>query len=123
MNFWQALILVFLATAAVQSNALTEVQCKDAKLELKAMRAAQKALLTNMVANNQTMASTLDDYSTHLKEASKIKRPITVQDISSLHQSASAFRAHGARESKLVSKFSRASDKLFERIEACLSEN
>jgi len=119
----QALILVFLTVVALQSNALTEAQCREAKLELKAMRDAQKSLLTNMVSNNQTMASTLEEYSAQLKTSAKIRRPISAQDISSLHQSAAAFRAHGARESKLISKFNQASDRLFARIDACLSEN
>jgi hypothetical protein len=111
--------LVVLTIVAVGANA----NCRDLLSDLKAMRMAQKTLLSNMVNNNETMATTLEDYSLHLKEASRIKRPISVKDISSLHQSASAFRSHRARESQLVARFNKASDSLVSRIEACLMKN
>jgi hypothetical protein len=142
MNPWQAFVLVVLTIVAVGSNASpgsskrprnssgsikkvgsSAKTCRDLLGDLRAMRLAQKTLLSNMVENNETMATTLEDYSVHLKEVSRIKRPISIKDVSSLHQSASAFRAHRVRESQLVSKFNVASDSLVARIETCLSKN
>lgn len=122
---WTFLIEMVAVTLLIcgpaQAEKLSPENCSNLREELRAMQVAQKTLLTNMVQNNQTMATTLEDYSTKLKESSKIRRPITSKDVSSLHQSADAFRSHGARESKLIAKFNQASEGLMKRVETCLS--
>jgi hypothetical protein len=95
--------------------------CDKLILELRAMKKAEAILFANMTENNETMASTLDQYAGELKQAATYKRPVTSRDIKSLKSSAQAFRQHKAREKKLVAKFGQASDRVLIKVESCLN--
>lgn len=106
----------FLARAADIDDGI----CRNLRSELEAMRQAQGVLLTNMVQSNGAMATTLDQYSNDLKKVVRERRPVLSKEVLSLHQSAETFRAHQAREAKLVSQFNQASEALIRRVQACL---
>ena len=124
MSPLQMCMIIVIAIAAVQSQALQQpekVSCQALVAELRAMKQAEKTLLTNMVQNNDTMASTLDQYAVELKDSASHKKPVTTKDVKSLKQSAQAFRQHKAREQRLISKFDSASATLIDKVQSCLN--
>lgn len=130
MKMGQGLVLLALVVGVLKSEAKPKTAkapvgtgkntCEALTAELRAMREAQNTLLQNMVQSNDTMADTLEQYAGEFQESSKRRKPISAQDLTSLKQSAEAFRAHKAREQKLVSQFDMASAKLISKVETCL---
>jgi hypothetical protein len=115
-----AVLLVFTSATFLAHAKESSLNCRGLRTEIRAMKTAQKALLGDMVQNSHAMATTLDDYSGRMREASRSRRSVSTKDVSSLHQSAETFRSHGVRESKLVTQFNQAADELLRRVEACL---
>lgn len=123
MSVGQIFAMLVLTIAATYAQAASpNVDCRAVISQLKSMKQAQQTLLNNMVQNNDTMASTLDQYAGELKMSSQKRHPVSAKEIHGLKQSAESFRQHKAREEKLVAKFDQASSALLTKVEACLQQ-
>jgi hypothetical protein len=116
------MILVLTIAAAIAQGASPDLDCRAVASELKSMEQAQRTLLNNMVQNNDTMASTLEQYADDFKQSSRRRHPVSAKDISGLKQSAESFRQHKSREEKLVARFDQASSALLLKVESCLKQ-
>lgn len=104
-----AIILMTKTTAHAKS-------CSDLNHELRAMQKAQSTLLQTMVKKNDSMASTLDQFSESFSVKSKLKKT----DLVGMKKSAQAFRRHQDREEKLVERFQNKTAELLDEVESCL---
>ena len=94
--------------------------CGDLTKQLSEMQKAQALLLQSLVKKNDSLANVLDRYAGDF-EASDLK--LSKTDIESLHGSASAFRNHRQREQALIEKFTKQSQDLILKTNACLASS
>lgn len=90
--------------------------CGDLSQDLRSMQKAQDSLLQSMVRKNDSMATTLDQYS----ETLSVKKAVKKTDLIGMKKSAEAFRKHQDREEKLVQRFQIKTAELLEEVENCL---
>ncbi len=89
-------ILLFFASVSKAST-----QCKQLKEELKAMQNAQQQIMSSLVNNHETFASSLEEYSSAVQSA----KGSTVKTVSSkMDESAQAFRTRGVQGKKMAAE-------------------
>ncbi len=96
---------------------LKSSDCRGLAKELRSFQNAQSSLMRGFVQKNETLAETLDLYSTQFQ---KRKGMLKKGDYASLSQSADAFRSHGVRESNLVGRFETSANALIDQVVQCL---
>lgn len=105
-------------TEAAVRGRVSATDCRALAQELRSFRKAQTSLIRGFVQKNETLAETLDLYSSQFqrRKGGALKK----QDFASLRQSADAFRAHGQREANLVGRFETSADALLDQVAQCL---
>lgn len=91
---------------SVPALAATE-SCSELKQELKSLQKAQQVMMTSLVNNHETFASTLEEYAT-----SPAVKP--------MQKSAQAFRERGLQGKKMTAQLHKATADLIVRVSACL---
>lgn len=117
--FVSAIIMGLLLTADSQA---ADKKCSDVMKELQAMKKAQHQLFASFTQKNGTVAEVLDQHADQLQNKMNRQGKLKKTDLNSLKQSAKAFRGHEEREEKLVQRFEKATQELFEQVESCLNE-
>lgn len=105
------------AVPAKPVSGASRVECRDLVKELRIFQTAQSSLMRGFAQKNETLAETLDLYSSQFKSRKGILKK---SDYVSLNQSADAFRSHGQRELNLVGRFETTSGALLNQVARCL---
>lgn len=108
---------IFLVLISVKFAVAGSVKCIDLVPEFKAMRQAQKSVISSMVSDNEVYATTMESYSTALDRSSGQTYKITS---SSLNKSAKSIRNRGLKMQKTAKKLDSATDDLIQRFAECL---
>lgn len=102
---------------ATNSMAATSSKCAQLKEELKAMQNAQQQVVSSLVNNHETFATSLEEYSSAVKSA----KGSSIQKVSSeMDESAQAFRTRGVQGKKMAAKLNDATGDLMARVASCL---
>lgn len=105
------------ARASVDAGTAKPGECRGLVKEIRSFQSAQSVLMRGFVDKNDTLAETLDLYSTQFQ---KRRGQLKKGDYLSLKQSAEAFRSHAQREGKLVGRFETSSNDLLNQVVQCL---
>lgn len=108
-------LMVMILASLVSVSALAADSCALLKQELKSLQKTQAVMMTSLVNNHETFASTLEEYSATVQEQSGS------QKISqNMNQSAEAFRRRGLQGKKMAAQLNEATADLLTRVAACL---
>lgn len=86
------------------------------------MQQAQHQLLTSHSSKNELLSETMIRHAEQLEQILATDRPIKKNHIQNLRLSAKAFQQHEDRESRLVQRFEKASDRLLGQVQACMEQ-
>lgn len=109
-------VLIFWALILTSSFAGAANDCSNLKQELKALQAAQQQIISSLVNNHETFASTLEEYSFIVRSTSKPSRAAALE----MSESASAFRQRGIQGRQIALKLNLSTKDLLGRVAACL---
>lgn len=118
-SFRFVLILGILSSFDAQA---AKNRCDHLVQELKAMQQAQHQLLTAHSSKNELLSETMIRHAEQLEQILATDRPIKKNHIQNLRLSAKAFQQHEDRESRLVQRFEKASDRLLGQVQACMEQ-
>jgi hypothetical protein len=97
--------------------AATPASCKELKAELVAMKDAQQQMMSSLVSNHETFATSLEEFSQATANAKKGSEAKIAHE---MEESAQAFRTRGVQGKKMAGKLDQATDDLIKRVAACL---
>lgn len=109
-------VLIFSTTFSTMAQA--SVDCSALKSELSAMKEAQGKIISSLVSNHETFASTMEEYAdivTTTKTSAASKKLSQNMD-----QSAQAFRSRGVQSKHISERLTQGTSDLFTRVAACL---
>jgi hypothetical protein len=111
-------LLYVLLTALISLNAsgATADSCAQLKNELKSMQKAQASVMSSLVNNHETFASSLEEYSSTLQEKPATAKHVGVQ----MNKSAHAFRRRGVQGKQMAQQLNAATADLLARVSECL---
>jgi len=111
------LVSLFVFTL-IASPTWASSKCSQLKEELQAMQKAQQQIVSSLVNNHESFASTLEEYSDASKSAQSSSEKKSVSQ--EMDKSAEAFRTRGVQGKEMAQKLNQATADLFNRVEACL---
>jgi hypothetical protein len=108
-------LVLFAALASVNAYG-AGASCAQLKQELLAMKKAQQSVMSSLVNNHETFASTMEEYSLTIQEKPKSQKQIGQQ----MNKSAEAFRRRGVQGKQMASQLDAATADLISRVAECL---
>ncbi|MFZ3231260.1 MAG: hypothetical protein WA160_13715 [Pseudobdellovibrio sp.] len=99
------------------SVSLLAGECSQLVLELQAMKKANSAIHSSLIANHEMFSTTLESYSEALSETAG-RAHKTVSD--NMLSSSQSFRERGLKAQKMSRKLDLASEDLIQRVSKCI---
>lgn len=120
MTRFLTLNFTLFALASASMAATPTSSCAEVAQELRAMQKAERSITESLIANHQTFASTLQDYSSTLGVSAAAGQPVTKEAVKNMSESAKAFRARGENAEKLSQRLDQASDEVIAKAIECI---
>lgn len=97
------------------------VRCVALIEDMRAMEKAQSEIMKSLVNNHETMATSLESYSSEVQTHQEhLNRAVLAKE---LKNSAQAFRDRGVKAKKISNAFENASRNLLKKVNQCLAKN
>lgn len=117
-------VLVALLVPADEVSAKTgstQFHCSSLIDDLQAMEKAQSLIMKSLVNNHETMAISLEGYSSEAQvQQQKLNQKAFAKE---MKDSAQAFRVRGMKAKKISKDFENASRELLKKVNQCLAKN